>query len=199
MENDKKPVHNYNEKKKIDKIVSGEVKVKEKGIGRKLADIFFSEDAGKVKSYIVSEVIIPAVKDTIVDVVKNAVDIIFYGEGKTRNTRKGGGETYVSYSKFYDQGTKSRAIESRDRDRGRGNNRELVFDSKGEAEEVLDTLFEIVRDYQTASVANLCELAGITPEWQEYKWGWYDLSGSSVKRIYGRKYILDLPKAVYLE
>lgn len=198
MEENKQPVHKYNEKKKVEKIIDGNVKVKEKGIGRRLADIFLSEDAGKVKSYVVSEVIIPAIKDTIVDIVKNGIDMMFYGEAKSGSSKKGGG-TYVSYSKYYDQGSKNRPVDTRDRDRGRGNSREFIFDSKGEAEEVLDTMFEIVRDYQAASVADLCGLVGVTPEWQENKWGWYDLSGASVKRIYGRKYILDLPKPMYLE
>lgn len=196
MEETKLPAHKYNEQKKVEKIISGEVKVKEKGFGRKLADIFLSEDAKNVKSYIVTTVVIPAIKDTIVDIVKNGVDMLFYGESRSSNRKNGG--TYVSYSNYYNPGTKNRQPEPRDSDRSRSNNREFIFRSKGEAVDVLDTLFDITKDYQAASVADLCSLVGVTPEWNDYKWGWYDLGGSTVKRVHGG-YILDLPKPMYLE
>ena len=196
MEETKLPNHKYNEQKKVEKIISGDVKVKEKGFGRKLADVFLSEDAKNVKSYIITTVVIPAIKDTIVDIVKSSVDMLFYGETRSSNKKNGG--TYVSYSNYYNPGTKNRQPEPRDRDRTRSNSREFIFRSNGEANDVLDTLFDITKDYQAASVADLCSLVGVTPEWNDYKWGWYDLSGSTVKRVHGG-YILDLPKPLYLE
>lgn len=197
MEETKQPVRKYNEQKKVEKIVNGEVKTKEKSVFRKLGDIFLSEDAGKVKSYLVTDVIIPAIKDTIVDIVKNGIDMMFYGETRASNIKKGGG-TYVSYSNYYNPSSKSRKPDVSDRNRSRSDSREFIFDSRGEAEKVLDTLFELIQDYQAASVADLCSLVGVTGEWIDNKWGWVDLSGSTVKRVHGG-YILDLPKPIYLE
>lgn len=193
-----KPNHKYNEQKKVEKIVSGTVKTKEKGFFRKLADIFLSEDAGKVKSYIVKEVIIPAVKDTIRDIIQNGTDMMLYGETKASSVRRKEGGTYVSYSNYYNPTTRSNKADVSDRNRSRSDSREFIFDSRGEAEKVLDTLFELVKDYQAASVADLCSLVGVTGEWIDNKWGWIDLSGSCVKRVHGG-YVLDLPKPIYLE
>lgn len=198
MEENNKSVRNYNEQKKIEPIVkSDEVKVKEKGIGKKLADIFLSEDISKVGSYLFTDVVIPAIKDTIVDIVKNGIDMLFYGESRA-DSRKGTGGTYVSYSNYYSASPKSRKSDADRRDRGRVDIRELIFVSRGKAQEAIDSLKEYIELYQTASVADLYSLVGITGDWNDNKWGWYDLNGVKPRRVHGG-YILDLPKPIYLE
>jgi hypothetical protein len=186
------------EQKKVEKVIEGNVKTKEKGLFSKLGETFLSEDASKVKSYILTDVIIPAVKDTIVDIVKNGIDMIFYGEPRADRSKQKGGGTYVSYNSYYNPSSRSRTTDTRDRDRSRSNSREFIFDSRGEAEKVLDTLFDLVEEYKAASVADLCSLVGVTGEWTDNKWGWLDLKGSSVKRVHGG-YILDLPRPIYLD
>ncbi len=186
------------EQKKVTKVVEGKVIAKEKGLFGKLGEIFLSEDAGKVKNYLVTDVIIPAIKDTIVDIVKNGIDMIFYGETRASNTRKTGGQTYVSYSNYYQPTSRNRSESRSDSNRSRGSNRDFIFDSRGEAEKVLDTLTEIISEYKVASVADLCSMVGITGDWIDNKWGWYDLKDASVRRVHGG-YKLDLPKTVYIE
>lgn len=193
----KQPLHKYNEQKKVEKVVSEKVKVKNKGVGRKLADIFLSEDAANVKSYIFTDVIVPAVKDTVVDIVKSAIEMMFYGETRQSSGKTGGG-SYVSYSNYYNPSSRNHPVDTVNRNRSYGDRREFIFSSRGEAEKVLDVLTEIVAEYQAASVADLCSLVGVTGEWTDNKWGWVDLSGASVKRIHGG-YILDLPKPIYLD
>ena len=55
--------------KKVEKIVKGTVKTKKKSEIRKFADIFISEDVGNVKSYVFNDVLVPAVKNAIVDIM----------------------------------------------------------------------------------------------------------------------------------
>ena len=194
MPNDIVPTK-YDKQKKVEKIVNSDVTVKEKGLGEKLAETFLSEDVSNVKTYILRDVIIPAIKDTIVDIVKNGIEMMFYGD--TKVSRKNSGTTYVSYSSYYQPTTKSRS-ESRSSERTKGNSKDFIFESRGEAEKVLDTLTDIVSEYKSASVADLCQLVGVTGEWTDNKWGWIDLTSASVKRVHGG-YMLDLPKPTYLE
>ena len=56
--------------KKVEKIVSGSVKTKKKSGINKLAGIFVPEDVDNVKSYIFEDIVVPAVKDIILDAVK---------------------------------------------------------------------------------------------------------------------------------
>lgn len=48
--------------KRVEKVVSGTVKPKKKGEMQKFADVFISEDVNNVKSYILLEVLVPAIK-----------------------------------------------------------------------------------------------------------------------------------------
>ena len=54
--------------KKVDKVVKGTVKTKKKK-GTSIKDVFISEDAKNVKSYVFMDVLVPAVKKAISDIV----------------------------------------------------------------------------------------------------------------------------------
>ena len=47
---------------------------------QKFADVFISEDVNNVKSYIVMDVLVPAIKKAISDIVTNGIDMILYGK-----------------------------------------------------------------------------------------------------------------------
>ena len=87
--------------KKVGKVITGSAKSKKKGEMQKFADVFISEDVGNVKSYIIMEVLVPAVKKAISDIVTNGIDMILYGE--TGRTKKNSTASKVSYGKFYDR------------------------------------------------------------------------------------------------
>lgn len=71
--------------KRVEKVISGTVKPKKKSEMQKFADVFISEDVNNVKSYIVMDVLVPAIKKAISDIVTNGIDMILYGEaGKSK-------------------------------------------------------------------------------------------------------------------
>lgn len=53
--------------KKVEAVITGTAKTRKKGEMQKFADVFIAEDANNVKSYILMEVIVPAVKKAISD------------------------------------------------------------------------------------------------------------------------------------
>lgn len=195
MSNDLVPKTKYDKQKKVEQVVKSGVTVKEKSLGGKLAETFLSEDVANVKTYILKDVIIPAIKDTIVSIVQNGIEMMFYGDTKVSKKSSSTG-TYVSYNSIYQPTTRTPV--SRSADNTRNNTKDFIFESRGEAEKVLDMLTEIVSEYQAASVADLCQLVGVTGEWTDNKWGWYDLTSASVKRVHGG-YMLDLPKPTHIE
>ena len=90
--------------KRVEKVISGTVKPKKKSEMQKFADVFISEDVNNVKSYIVMDVLVPAIKKAISDIVTNGIDMILYGEaGKSK---KNSTASKVSYQKYYDSGKK---------------------------------------------------------------------------------------------
>ena len=62
------------DKKKVDKIVKGKVKTKKKN---GILSSFINDDLQEIKKYIVEDVLIPTIKKTITDVVKNSIDMFF--------------------------------------------------------------------------------------------------------------------------
>ena len=87
--------------KNIQKVVSGTAKRK-KNEARRFADIFIREDISNVKSYVFMDVLVPAIKKAISDIVTDGVDMILFGttgrNGKKGNTISGTYKNYASFS-----------------------------------------------------------------------------------------------------
>lgn len=186
--------------KKVEKVISGTAKVKKKTGVRKVADTFISEDAANVKSYILMDVIVPAIKDILSNVVKDSIDMILFGGTSRRgsNNRRSNAE-YVSYNRFYDSRRDDRRHESRSTIASRYNFDDITIDSKAEAEEVLERMDELIDTYGMVSVADLCELVGISSEYTDNKYGWTSLRNAKVVRLRGNEYMLDLPRVTSLK
>ena len=77
------------------------------------------------------------------------------------------------------------------------NFKEILLADRGDAEIVLDRLGDLIDEYQTASVADLYSLTGISQEFTDNRWGWDSLEGARVVRA-GRMFMLDLPVPIAL-
>ncbi len=180
--------------KKVEKVIAGTVKSKKKGELQKFADVFISEDADKVKSYILMDVLIPAVKKAISDIVTNGIDMVLYGE--TGRTKKNSPGSKVSYRSYYDKRDDRRDYDS-PRTRTGYSYDDIILDNRGEAEDVLSKMDELISTYDFASVADLYDLVGITGNYTDNRYGWTDIRSASVVRV-REGYMLKLPKALPL-
>lgn len=180
--------------KKVEKVIAGTVKSKKKGELQKFADVFISEDVDKVKSYILMDVLIPAVKKAISDIVTNGIDMVLYGE--TGRTKKNSPGSKVSYRSYYDKRDDRRDYDS-PRTRTGYSYDDIILDNRGEAEDVLSKMDELISTYDFASVADLYDLVGITGNYTDNKYGWTDIRSASVVRV-REGYMLKLPKALPL-
>ena len=70
---------------------------------------------------------------------------------------------------------------------------EIVLETRAEAEEVIDRLFDLVSRYESATVADLYELVGLPSSHTDHKWGWTDVRGAGATRTRDG-YLLDLPE-----
>ena len=179
--------------KKIEKVVQGEVKTKKKSEIQKLGSIFISEDVNNVKDYILMDVLVPSIKNAIYELVTGSLDMIFFN-GQGRLTKKSQSST-VSYSRYYDQ--------KRDADRGCSGTRpatgydynDIILETRGEAEDVLDRMSELIDTYGQVTVADLYDLVGITGNYTDNKYGWVNIRNAEPIRV-RNGYLLKLPKAI---
>lgn len=196
MENYQPNSHKFKEeqreKKKVEKVVNGTVKTKP-NTARKFTNIFISEDVSSVKSYIFMDVLVPAIKKAVSDIVRDGIDMLLYGESKGRKNSTNA--SYVSYRSYSDRDrrddrhgpTRSRVGYSFD---------DIVLESRGEAEEVLARMDELIDTYGIVSVADLYDLVGITGNYTDNKYGWTNIRNAEAIRARGGGYILKLPKAL---
>lgn len=181
----KKAKETAEERPKVEQIVSGTVKPKKKSIFGKIAGDFVSEEASNIKTYIVKDVLIPAVKKSIADIV----DMILFG-GSRKGTRPTASR--ISYSRYYDE---PRREPTPVRSSPGYNCEDVALPNRGEAEEVLDRLCEMIETYKFARVADFYDLVGVTCDYTANKYGWTNLSSAEIVRTRDGDYIIRFPRA----
>lgn len=181
------------ERKKLEKITTGEVKVKKASGGSRIAKKIFAEDMNAVKRYIIDDLLIPNIKNFAID----AFSTLLNGKAAPRNPS--GTFNYVPYnrsSSTLNQFGKPAGSYSQRADRHDYN--QIAFQTRGDAEGVLYAMMERIKQYQRVTIADMYELVGIDCEFTDYKWGWYDLSNAYA--VHTRDgYVLSLPRAVALD
>ena len=186
------------ERREVPKVVTkGTVVTKKPGIGRKLADTFFGDDIENIGDYILLDIIVPSIKETIVDMVSNGIEMLF-GVGNRRSSKGSG--YHFSYSSI-SSGKKSRGDnrENRYERRRRYDGDDVVVETRGQAEEIISNLDDLCKDYGMARVADLYDMVGITPDFTAEKWGWESVASARALRQRGGGYLIQLPKPIYLE
>lgn len=181
--------------KKIEKVVTGAVRTKKKSEARKLADIFISEDISNVKNYIFMDVLIPAIKKAIDDIVSNGIHMILYNGDKRSEKRSS--VSRVSYSGYYNKGSNERELRA-ERARNGFDFDEILFTNRGDAESVLSAMEDIIDRYDTVSVLDFYDLADVsTTNYAAQRYGWNDIHTARVVRV-SDGYIIQLPRPIPL-
>ena len=173
-------------------MVKGKVTKKKNNV-RKLTDTFVSEDIQNVKSYVLMDVLVPAVKKAISDIVTNGIDMLLYGE--TGRTKKSNAST-VSYRSYYDNRRDDRYSSSRTRT-GYSYD-DVILETRGEAEDVLTRMDELIDTYGSVSVADMYDLVGMSCNYTDNKYGWTNLRNAEPVRVRDG-YLLKMPKATPID
>lgn len=179
--------------KRVKKVVNGNVKTKSNE-KRKLLNTFISEDASNVKSYVLIDVLIPAVKKAISDIVTDGIDMILYGE-TGGSKRKSGNK--ISYRSYYDDKQEGRH-ERKPRYGGRFDYDDLVFDSRAECEAVREQMVDVIDSYGFVTVADMYDMADIPAPYTSSKYGWTNIRTAETIRVKDG-YVLKLPKAMPID
>lgn len=189
--------------KTVEKVIQGSAVKKKRSLGRRFFDIFIDENVGDVKSYLIYDVLVPAVKENIAELINSAVSMLFFGEASRRVMRRQGGNgtgSKVNYGGYFNgNGQRTERLPRGGRSRIAHDFEDIAFESRGEAEMVLDGMMEILNEYKQVSVADFYDLAGVSTEFTDNKYGWTDLRGCRVTGSPSRGYTIMLPKCMQLE
>jgi hypothetical protein len=190
------------EREPVQQVTTGSAIRRRKPLSKQFKETFFGGNARSAGHYMISNVMIPAVQDTIIEMVQTGIERIVRGD-RSRRTSPGqlGRVNYRSYAQ-------RRPTTPDDRPpmptslskaaRARHGFDEIIIPTRQEAEEVIDRLFDIISKYDVVTVAELYELTGLGSSHTDHTWGWQDLRGASVGRVRGGGYLLDLPEPEFL-
>lgn len=182
--------------KRVEKIVSGKVKLKQNKI-RKFSDIFFAEDIRSIREYILNDVLIPATKRALYDVLEGGLSMSLFGGRGGNSSRRSTADrvSYKDYNGISSRGSDDRRYSS-EGDRTSLYCDDIVFPNRGEAERVLSMLDDIMEQYSIVRVADLYDSVGITAPHTANKYGWTNIRGAKLVREYNGEYRLEMPKAL---
>lgn len=178
--------------------------VTKKPLRKKIFEFFFNGDIRDVKSYLVNDVIVPSIKETIYDMVTKGFDMLLFnsvGPSPSPNNQK----TIVSYNKKYNSNErKSRHHSAESNRKTLSADDQLIFTELGPAKKVLSDLVDILDKYPYATKEDLNTiLEQVTGEripgkFTDNNWGWDNLSKASVDRVRGG-YLLNLPAPMHID
>ena len=184
-------------KKKVNTVVNGDVKTRKKTKADEFADDLIAQSMTSVVSDVFTEVLLPSFKNMISDAVKSGIDRLLFGDSSHRTNTNSNPASKISYSKYYTEQSNYRPeVPVRRREAYDYNN--IIFNSRGDAEAVLMRMDELISKYEVVSVADLYDLAGITGDYTDYKYGWTDIRSARIERIRDG-YIIRMPKALPLD
>lgn len=191
----------------VKKVIKGNASFAKPTLMKKLKDTFISDDANNVGSYIVNDIIVPSVQEGIINTIISATTMIF-GRGR------GGYYGYRPYDNIskaswrqpdrYDNTPYDRYGYRRD-DRGASeyrstrSYRDVEVDTYEDMLDVIHELYSLLERYHMVRVSDYFSAAGLTGEFTDNHWGWYDLPPRiAPRRTMSGRWTIDLPRPVAL-
>lgn len=202
----RQPAPEAQKKAEIQRVVEGKVVRRKKSRAKRLKEVLFTGlTLTEVWEHMAFEVLVPAARDAMWDAFTGGAERMIYRDDPRSNRRRHrpGGLGHINYNR-YSGSSRGRERERDERPqmsrRGRANFDfdEIILDTRGEAEEVIDRLFDAVAKYEMVTVADLYEMVGVAGSYTDEKYGWTDIQGARPVRV-RNGYLLDLPRPEPLE
>jgi len=189
------------EKERPSAVVTGKVRRKKKSLTEKFSETFFGDDTTSVMDYLFHDVLVPALKNTISDMVSGGIEMLLFGQKRDKGVRRDSGRSYVSYASYAGAQRETRGRERPSLARTTRANYtfdDIIFGSREEAENVLSVLVDLTIQYDNASVSDFYDLCNIDAEYTDHKYGWTTLRDAVVERA-REGFIIRLPVALPLD
>lgn len=177
-------------KERVKKVISGKASFKKDSGIDKFAHVFLGADIEDIRRYIISDVIIPKAKSTILDTVQ----AVLYGKSYRPNTQN---TSKVSYRSYYSDDIPKSNQSSQSEPNQKPDYQNIVLETRSDAEDVLDSMDDMIGRFKKASVFDLMDLIGKDCDYTWDRYGWTSLKNAEV--IPSKNgYWLKLPKATLL-
>lgn len=166
---------------------------------KSFASTFLQDDIHSVGTYVLSDVIVPAIKDLLFTTIANSLSMIMFGDIRyngnapswTGNSVKKSSYAKTSYSRYYDQRETPRVERA-----GGYEYDDLIYSSRALADCVLAKMDEIIAEYGVVSVFEMYDLSNEDAPYTYQNYGWSNIRSARVVPARGGGFIIDMPKAL---
>ena len=185
----------------VEKVITGEVISRPKPLGSKVKGLFFGGEFKDAMRYIADAVLLPALRDMLVDVASKGASRMVYGDDRSRGRRY----SEVRPPRMTYNNPINRQPPRDPRERGylpdqpnpssrRRDGNQIILTSRDDAEAVFEDMVESINKYDVVSMADLYDLVGLPTDPIDNKWGWVSLTGIEIRQVRDG-YLIDLPPA----
>jgi hypothetical protein len=182
---DKKPP--VPEVEPVIKVVEGKAIQRKKSFGRRFLENFAPADNHDVGGYVFFQVVLPRLKDLIFDVGETALRRALWGDSQSgyRSSGKGG---YTPYNTISSSGVVNKqTVQAKPTQTAASDEfGEIVVETRGEAEQVMDSISNKIEKYGVASVSDLKAACGLTGSFTDERFGWDTMGGTDIRRVGGQ-------------
>lgn len=172
-----------------------------KSLGQKFVDTFITEDKEDIKTWLIMDVVVPGIKNTILDMLS-----MMFFSGKTSGYNRGSRGRYynsenVSYNSYYKSQYNRNRYSQRGQDdgpqmaqNGKVDYRNLVLKRRDDAERVVYEMQRRIADFGQVSIGDMLDLMEITGSYTDQNWGWHDARDIGIRRV-SNGWLIDVAEA----
>ncbi len=192
-------------REKISPVINKEQVIStKKPLGKKFAEIFMPEDTKDLKTWLIKDVIVPGVQNTILDILSMA----FFGETRSRNRsdpRRRSDNRYDYRGCYRESSDYRRSSYRRNEERYESGDvvdfRNIILRNREDAENLISAMRDRIRntDSKSVSVAELLDMIDATTSsrYTDNNWGWDDERDIGIRRV-SSGYLIDVAEPKYL-
>lgn len=174
-------------------VVSGRVK-KKRNVVERVADKFISDNVGNIRGYLLDDVIVPGITNTIRNIITSFANMIFKAPP---TPTKLGGLSKISYRDSYGMNAMTRAANTPMTILEQSTFDDIILDSREDADILLATLQDIIARQRYVTVFDMYSQARIKCPYTYQSYGWTDISTARVLAT-REGFLLKMPKAIQI-
>ena len=198
----------YSNKPKMKQVVrNSSLAKRQKSLIDEFKDSFVSKDKIDMGTYLVRDVLVPTVQNTILDYLS----MRFFGAGQMgqNNRRYGYGRSIFDYGRdVFNNYAGSYGNQNYGRNTGQPNNpmpprgridfKEVVLLDIEDAKRIVMELRNRINMYNEATVSDLYSAIGVTSNYKDEEWGWINAGDIGIKRV-PEGWLIDVADPIHLE
>lgn len=190
-------------REEVNKMVTGKVVVHKANIFKRIGRSMVAEDVNNVGDFVVTDVIAPAMRNLLYDIIVMGAGRTIFGAGASRRavggvSRSSSGVPTSLKTAYHRVSNDPDPIQDRPSSAAnRHNFSDISIDDRAEALDILEHLQARVERYGSATVSDFYSALGVTGSFTDQAYGWTDLQSAQVRQS-RHGYMFDLPRPIAL-